>query len=130
MRGATRDDAVAIAALDMELFPDNCFNERTIGLEITAGSGLVIYDGEELAAYTLVRWDWDLVDIIRIGVSPKYQGRGFGTRMLLTTLHATNLDVMLCVSKSNRRALDLYFEHGFKIVGQLTKSWVMRRSTL
>lgn len=130
MRGATRADAEAIAALDMELFPDNCFNERTIGLEIAAGSGLVIYDHEELAAYTLVRWDWDLVDIIRIGVRPKYQGRGLGTRLLLATMHSTNLDVMLCVDKANRRAQALYFGHGFNIIGQLTKSWVMRRSTL
>jgi ribosomal protein S18 acetylase RimI-like enzyme len=129
MRGAIRSDAAAIAALDMELFPDNCFNEHTIIREISAGSGLVIYDGDTLAAYTLVRWDWDVVDIIRIGVRPSYQARGFGTKMLMTTLNATRLDVMLCVDKLNQRALTLYLSHGFKIIGQLAKSWVMLRST-
>jgi ribosomal protein S18 acetylase RimI-like enzyme len=129
MRGVRQNDAVAIADLDMELFPDNCFNETTIRREIAAGGGLVIYDGDTLAAYTLVRWDWEVMDIIRLGVRPSYQGQGFGRKMLSSILNSTQLDAILCVSKTNRRALRLYDGHGFRIIGQLAQNWVMRRAT-
>lgn len=129
MRDVTKDDAAAIAALDMELFPENCFNERTLEREIRAGGGQVVYDNGELVAYVLVRWDWEVMDIIRIGVRPSHQRQGLGTRMLFNVLSTSQLDAILCVEKGNDRALHLYREHGFSIIGQLNKSWVMRRFT-
>jgi ribosomal protein S18 acetylase RimI-like enzyme len=129
MRSAIKDDAAAIAALDMQLFPENCFNERTLAREVDAGAGLVIYEGGDLVGYILVRWDWEVMDITRIGVRLDRQSRGLGSKMLFSVISGTQLDTILCVDKSNRRALRLYQEHGFKIVSQLNKSWVMRRST-
>lgn len=127
MRDVSKADAPAIAALDMELFPENCFNERTLAREIGAGGGLAVYDDDLLVAYILVRWDWEIMDIIRIGVRPSHQGRGIGTRMLFNVLSTTHMDSILTVDKLNKRALRLYTEHGFKIIGQLSRSWVMRR---
>lgn len=127
MRNVTKADAAAIAALDMELFPDRCLNETTLAREIGAGGGLVLYEADELIAYVLVRWDWEVMDVIRIGVRPSRQGFGLGTRLLLNVLSTSHMDAILCVDKLNKRALKLYREHGFSIVGQLARSWVMRR---
>lgn len=130
MRNATQADAGDIAVLDAELFPANCFNERTIAREIGAGSALVAHDGGLLTGYVLVRWDWELADITRIGVRASYQRRGLGQRLLSRVVSTTQLDLVLCVEKSNSGAMKLYHEYDFKIVGQLNQHWVMRRSTL
>lgn len=129
MQSVTKEDALAIAALDMELFPDNCFNERTLGREIDAGGGVVVYEKNKLVGYLLARWDWEIIDIIRFGVPPSHQGRGLGTRMLFDTIGSSKLDVVLCVNKANGKAIRLYLLHKFRIIGQVNRSWVMRRST-
>lgn len=129
MRAATKEDAQAIADLDMALFPEGCFNERTLALEIAAGGGLVIYNQGELHAYLLARWDRGLQDITRIGVHPNSQGRGLGTKMLRDALDCCALDTMLCVRRFNTRALQLYKSLGFTIISQTDDSWVMRRAT-
>ena len=118
---------MAIAELDMELFPDNCFNERTLKHEI--GGGVVMCAGDRLLGYLLVRWDGEVMDIIRFGVRVIHQGRGLGTRMLHDTLRCSDMDVMLCVDKQNKKAIRFYQLHNFNIIGQLNNSWVMCRTT-
>jgi len=113
----------------MRLFPDNSFNERTVSNEIAAGGGMVIYDGDELVGYLLARWDREIMDITRFGVKVSHQGRGLGNRMLFDVINSTGLDIILCVKKTNSRAIRLYLHHHFKIMGQLTNSWLMRRTT-
>lgn len=129
MREATTSHAADIAALDMELFPENCFNERTITKELLSGNGFVAYRNEELAGYILFRWDWELLDITRLGVKPTHQETGIGAQLLDKVLSTTRMDVMLCVSKTNTKAIKLYQSRNFKIAGQLKNSWVMRRTT-
>lgn len=130
MRAATKQDADAIALLEMQLFPDNCMNETTVRNEIEAGSSHVIYDGPQLVGYTIVRQDRDIADLLRIGVRDDQQSRGYGSRLLKLTF-ATNLPrpLMLTVRKSNTRAIQLYRWAGFEVIGQLEaygeKSWVM-----
>ena len=130
MRQATAEDADDIARLDMQLFPDNCFNERTVGNELEAGISWVIHKGGELIGYALVRPDGDIVDLIRIGVSPDHQRKGWGLK-LLKLVSGCNLrsKVMLTVRKDNHGAIKLYLWAGFKIIGHLEayekKSWVM-----
>jgi ribosomal protein S18 acetylase RimI-like enzyme len=130
MQSVTSADVQAIAALDMELFPNNSFNERTLAREVDAGGGIVIYEKGELVSYLLARWDWEIMDITRFGVRPSHQGRGLGNRMLLDVLGSTKLDTILCVEKTNSRAVRMYLGHHFRIIGQLKKSWLMHRSTL
>lgn len=127
MQSVTKSDAAAIAELEMELFPDNSFNERTIAREIAAGGGLVVYDEQQLVAYLLARWDWEIMDIIRVGVRPSHQGQGIGKRLIVTTISNSSLDTILCVHKDNTHARHLYQSLGFEIIGQLNFSWVMRR---
>lgn len=131
MSPATSSDALAIAELELQLFPDNCMNEHTIAKEIQAGIGLVIYVEEELVAYALVRCDLDagILDIIRLGVVPEYQGQGLGSRLLTEVISSSTLTTVLTVRKSNARALHVYKKHGFLITGEINKdNWVMTRS--
>ena len=130
MKSVTQADAVAIAELDMELFPDNSLNERTLAREIAAGGGVVTYDKEQLVGYLLARWDWEIMDITRFGVRPSHQGKGLGTRMLFDVVNSTGLDIILCVRKTNSQAIRLYQQHNFRVIGQLQESWLMRRPTL
>jgi ribosomal protein S18 acetylase RimI-like enzyme len=127
MQQMSTEDAPYIADLEMTLFPDNCFNWKTIENEIRCGKGLVIYSGEQLIAYLLARTSGGITDILRLGVRPTEQGRGYGTRLIqeLIQLSQPGDQIMLCVRKNNDRALRLYIRHGFTIVGQLEESWVM-----
>lgn len=120
-------DAEQIAELDMALFPDNCFNEQTLKKEISIGGGYTYYQAGKLIGYLVLRWDFEneLMDIIRIGVQPSFQGLGVGRALLTAALTANASDAMLMAKKDNLRALRLYKKFGFEIVGQTTMSWVM-----
>lgn len=128
MRAVTIDDADELASIEMKLFPDNCFNERTLAREIELGSGFVITDGWRIVAYVMLRGDRYLVDIMRLGVVPEFQGRGLGTQLLQHSAEQAE-HAMLTVHAENKRALQLYSRHGFEIVGRLIGGhWVMGRT--
>lgn len=121
-------DADHIEELELGLFPENCFNALTLKKEISIGMGFVSYDeNHALAGYLLGRWDWDhqLLDIIRIGVAPKHQGKGVATNLLKRVFADTDVEVMLMARKDNRGALRLYHKFGFEIVAQTERSWVL-----
>ncbi len=130
MRHVTPEDVCQIAALEMIVFPDNCFNEYTLGKEIRAGVAWGIEgDDGELVAYALTRFDGAITDLTRLGVRPDYQQKGLGAR-LLECVVANSGDLMLTVAKGNAPALRLYTRYGFQVVGELGPSnWVMRRAT-
>lgn len=118
-------DAIAIAALEMLLFPDNCFNEKTLAEEIKIGEGFVIYEDEFLVGYLLARREGDVLDILRLGVRLDCQHDGLGTELLSAAIK-DEPHVILTVRKDNGKALNLYYKFGFEIVGVSEYSWVMR----
>lgn len=125
MRPVTVDDADELATLEAELFPDNCLNEYTLAREISLGSGWCCTEAGGIVAYVLCRGNSYLVDIMRLGVLPAYQGRGLGTRLLRYAIEQAE-HTMLTVLEENERALRLYRRHGFEIVGRLNgRGWVM-----
>lgn len=126
LRVARVEDAPAIAELEMELFPGECFNEYTIRRELEVGIGWV--EDEPFSGYVLVRLDGELADITRLGVSEEFQGKGVGSRLLEKAL-TTAPKIMLSVRKYNLRALKLYLTRGFKITAEIGDSWVMLRKT-
>lgn len=129
MQVATREDADDIARLDMQLFPEDCFNERTIANELAADLSWVVREDDELAGYAIVRPDGDVVDLLRLGVRPKYRRQGWGWGLLKLVSATCRRPVMLTVRKNNRVAIRLYLRARFEIVGQLEaygeQSWVM-----
>ena len=63
-------------------------------------------------------------------VSPEYQGRGIGSKVLQTLLRSwegTGKPVVLTVLKNNR-ARHLYERHGFTVVGEVGVKLQMRRN--
>ena len=120
-------DAFAIAELELELFPDNCLNWKTLESEIQHGKGFVVYEGNRLVGYLLARTSGDLTDILRLGVCPDKQGLGYAHRLIQALLQSfqESHKVMLTVRKRNDRAIHFYRRYGFVIVGQLHDSWMM-----
>jgi ribosomal protein S18 acetylase RimI-like enzyme len=126
MRAVTVEDSDELAAIEMELFPENCMNEHSLAREIDLGGGFVICEHGAIIAYMLYRGDARLVDIIRLGVVPAHQGRGLGPWLLKQGLELAEY-VMLTVQPENKRALRIYLKHGFDVVGQLkgNDGWVL-----
>lgn len=125
MRPVTVRDADELAELERQLFPENCLNEFTLAREIALGSGWCFIEGGDIVAYVLCRGDNYLIDIMRLGVLPAWQGRGLGTDLLKQAV-AQAEHSMLTVLPENERALRLYRRHGFEIVGRLNgHGWVL-----
>jgi ribosomal protein S18 acetylase RimI-like enzyme len=124
LRPVTQEDADYLAALEIAVFPENAFNERTLAGELALGFGWMITQEQQPVAYALVRDDGDLLDLIRLGVDPNHQGKGLGLSLLNEVLKIRRRAI-LTVRTSNSKALRLYSRNGFKIVGQLSDSWVM-----
>lgn len=123
------EDAEAIEELEIALFPDNCFNTRTLKIEISIGTCYVFYKEDILVGYILSRWDChaNLLDITRLGVRSEYQNQGIGEALLRTLLAETNSATMLLALKTNTKAIRLYQRLGFQITGQIQQSWLLLR---
>lgn len=130
MRCVTQNDADVIAELEMQVFPDTCFNETTIAGEIRRGFGWVIELAGEVVAYALVRDDSYVLDLTRLGVRADCRGMGLGS-MLLDKLLTRGRNVMLTVRPNNAAALRLYRSRGFQVVGRFRDNagWVMLRAS-
>lgn len=126
MRTVTQADADEVARLDAVLFPENCFNEKTLAAEIALGFGWVIYNGTDLVGYALVRDDTLVLDITRLGVHPDFQRQHLGTALIKKVLEKQR-DTMLTVREGNVIALRMYRKYGFTLVGRLHEGngWVL-----
>lgn len=129
MRLAEPTDCERLEYLEYKLFPDNGFNAHTLKGELTIGRCWVIERRNKIVGYLLARIDGDLIDIMRVGVLPEFQGKGIGTKLVRVAMTQAPKS-MLCVRKENKRALKLYRRLGFSIIGETTElpSWVMATS--
>lgn len=124
-RPMTRDDVPVVVEMEEELFPENSMGERTLSTELSLGMGWV--DDDPISGYLLARYDGGVLDITRLGVSPRARRRGVGTKLLEKALELGH-PTILTVRKDNEAALRLYWKLGFGIVGHLplADAWVMR----
>lgn len=114
-------DVAEVVALERVVFtdpwsPDSFLAEVERKPDI--GYPLVVRDGGRLLAYAVV---WFIVDELHVGnlaVHPDWQGRGIGKRLLEHILEEGRRRGMvfatLEVRPSNRRALALYEQSGFR----------------
>lgn len=126
MRRALPEDADELAVLEGKLFPDNCFNERTLSNELKISRCWVEERGGKLIGYAIVRVDGAMADILRLGVLPGHHRQGVASRLLTVAMREAPSS-MLTVRKDNEPALSLYFSFGFRIMGETQESWVMIR---
>ncbi len=125
IRLATSKDVDAITTLEVELF-DNSMSSSMVQRELEHGTGLVL--GDPIQAYALLRFERNLIDVTRLGVTAEAQGKGLG-RKLLERVVSTDKTVILTVRKSNQRAFRLYTSMGFQIVAHFIAeaSWLLER---
>jgi ribosomal-protein-alanine N-acetyltransferase len=128
IRAAIDADITTLLDLEVMLF-ENSMASSLFERELKVGSCLVI--GAPAFAYALIREQPDIIDLLRLGVLPTQQGKGYGKQLVKHVL-AMGKDVMLTVRKNNKQALGLYHGLGFHIVGELrtdgVTGWVMVRS--
>ena len=77
--------------------------------------------GQELAGYTIFTWAVGEAHLLNLCVHPDWQSRGYGCLLLEYTIsHVARLEceaILLEVRESNPRAITLYKNRGFKVVG-------------
>lgn len=118
-----------IGAIEDAVFGENALGEGTLRAEVRAGYCAVLKDGMDVViGFALVRPDNELHDLLRLGVMPGFQGRGYGAWLLSYVLTLFSGPMMLMVRKNNDRALALYKKNAFEVIGTTGESWVMRRS--
>lgn len=78
--------------------------------------------GGDLVGFSVVMPVLDEAHLLNIGVSPAYQGRGYGARLLKQAMEVAVLNgaasMFLEVRVSNERAAGLYRHFGFQQIGQ------------
>lgn len=130
IRFALPTDADELEELEIALFRDNCFNATTLRRELEAGLGLVAVDDTYgIVGYLIASIEGRLVDVLRLGILPRFRRKGLGRRLLNMAIEQWP-EAMLTVRRDNRKAIRLYLDSGFHIIGRLsTDSWVMKRTT-
>lgn len=77
--------------------------------------------GKELAGYCIFSWAANEAHLLNLCVSPKWQGKAYGSLMLERTINYLtikgNQSMFLEVRASNPRAIALYKNCGFFIIG-------------
>jgi ribosomal protein S18 acetylase RimI-like enzyme len=124
LRLVAQGDVPYLVELEALLFPDTCWNERTLSDTLEDGFGWLTENDQEVTGYAIVKQAGPLLDLLRLGVRPTYQRMGLGTKLIERALgrKAAILTVL-----SGNPAIHLYRAQGFKAVGMLDGAWVMRR---
>lgn len=113
-------DAVSALEASLQPFPwslGNFADSLAVGHSVW-----VLRLGGDLIGFSVVMSVIDEAHLLNIGVGQRYQGQGYGARMLRHAMenarlnHATKL--FLEVRSSNERAVQLYRHFGFRQIGQ------------
>jgi ribosomal protein S18 acetylase RimI-like enzyme len=124
LRPARQDDADKIADLEMLLFPENCWNERTLGDLLEQGKSWVAEENGEILGYAIISDDNGIADLLRLGVRSKSRRQGIGRCLMEFGLGKRPAVLMV---KAMNPAIALYRQCGFRVVGTLDGAWTMRR---
>ena len=124
LRPARQDDADKIADLEILLFPDNCWNERTLADLLQQGKSWVAEENGEILGYAVISDDNGIDDLLRLGVRAKSRRQGIGRCLMELGLGQRPAVLMV---KAMNPAIALYRQCGFRVVGTLDGAWTMRR---
>ncbi len=125
-RPATEEDAEFARAVHHEAFRDvvekqfgewdDRMQDDFFKSDWTPGQTEIIYNDAEPCGYVYIIRDPDKITLQELVVSPKFKGKGIGTKVLeevIAESKETGLPVKLEVLKENK-AQDLYRRYGFK----------------
>ena len=112
-------DGVAALEASLQAFP---WSRGNFADSLQSGYSVwVCRLGGELIGFSVLMSVIDEAHLLNIGVGERFQGRGYGARLLRNAMHcareagATRL--FLEVRPSNARAVDLYRHFGFRQIG-------------
>lgn len=128
IRPMTMDDLPQVFAIEKELFA-SYWSQRDFEYELSENEFARLFVKEvdgTVIGFVGIREIFDRGEITNLAVSSAYQGQGYGKEMLLYAINKMQKDrmeaVFLEVRVSNRKALALYYKHGF-IVMRTRKSY-------
>lgn len=118
-------DIDAISALEVKLFGAGAWSRASVSTELSAPDRTYFVarqkDTQRVIAYAGFWFDGDDAEIMTIGVSGSYQGRGIASKLMDCLKQAAQERgahrVLLEVAVSNDPALALYRKHEFKKIG-------------
>lgn len=113
-------DSVAALESSLQVFP---WSRGNFEDSLKAGYGVwVARLGGELIGFSVVMSVIDEAHLLAIGIAKRYQGQGFGARMLRHAMECARLGgagrLFLEVRPSNERAVALYRHFGFREIGR------------
>jgi ribosomal-protein-alanine N-acetyltransferase len=112
-------DAVAALEATLQDFP---WSRGNFADSLVAGYSVwVLRVGGELIGFSVVMRVIDEAHLLTIGICKRYQGQGYGARMLRHAMECARLGgatkLFLEVRPSNERAVELYRHFGFHQIG-------------
>ena len=112
-------DAVAALEAGLQVFP---WSRGNFADSLESGYSVwVLRLGGELIGFSVVMSVIDEAHLLNIGVSKRYQGQGYGARLLRHAMECARLGgaakLFLEVRPSNERAVELYRHFGFRQIG-------------
>ncbi|MBF1164396.1 MAG: ribosomal protein S18-alanine N-acetyltransferase [Dechloromonas agitata] len=112
-------DAVAALEASLQVFP---WSRGNFADSLQSGySAWVLRLGGDLIGFSVVMSVLDEAHLLNIGVGKRYQGQGYGARLLRHAMECARLGgadrLFLEVRPSNERAVDLYRHFGFRQIG-------------
>lgn len=127
IRLATGQDLDVLVKLEEQAFASDRFNEEQIDYLLTrARSAIFVLENNQGvvgAAYLLWRKPYYTGRIYNIVVHPKYQGKGYGAKLLkeceLECARRGSKNILLEVRVDNTGGIKFYKKHGFEIVDKL-----------
>jgi len=115
-------DLDAVSALEASLQPFPWSRGNFADSLAVGHSAWVLRLGGDLIGFSVVMSVIDEAHLLNIGVCQRYQGQGYGARMLRHAMENARLNhaakLFLEVRPSNDRAVELYRHFGFRQIGQ------------
>ena len=112
-------DTVAALEASLQVFP---WSRGNFADSLVVGhSTWVLRVGGDLIGFSVVMTVIDEAHLLNIGVCQRYQGQGYGARLLRHAMENARLNhaskLFLEVRPSNERAVELYRHFGFRQIG-------------
>ena len=112
-------DAVGVLEAGLQPFP---WSRGNFSDSLQSGYSVwVVRIGGELVGFSVVMRVLDEAHLLNLGVANRYQGKGYGARLLRNAMECAHLAgasrMFLEVRPGNARAVELYQHFGFRQIG-------------
>lgn len=115
------NNAEEVFKLEKEIFKDSAYTLKQLeDINTMPDMYKIISVKDEkgiITGYVIVFNNSSSLEIMKIGVNPKYRQKGFGT-ILINEMKKSRMEIFLEVREGNVTAIEFYKKNGFKEVGK------------